>query len=98
MLEEEKRVQRGDQEEIDMMAASDNATCHTIFSTAVVFPYHKPVISTHKEHRPPPPFREDKIERRFIRGAQKIDMVATMEVGFCRKTFFLCRRLCQKIV
>ena len=55
-------MRRGDQEKIDMMAASDDATCHTICSTAVVFPYHKPVTSTQKEHNLPPPFGKDKIE------------------------------------
>ena len=62
VLEEEERTQRGDQE-IDMMAASDNATCHMSFSTEVVFPYHNLVVnSADKDIWLPPPFAKDKTE------------------------------------
>ena len=88
VLEEEERMRRGDQE-IDMMAAQDDATCHIIFPIAVVFHYRKLVASALREPRLSIHHLlvEIRLRRKFISGAQQVDMVATMEVGVCRKKY-----------
>ena len=87
VLEEEERTRRGDQE-IDMMAASDDANCHNLFQPKSSFLIISLLLSLLTQasvfH---PLFQKIRLKRRFTRGAQKVDMVATMEVGVCRKTF-----------
>ena len=87
VLEKEERTRRGDQEN-DMMAASDDANCHNLFQPKSSFLIISLLLSLLTQasvfH---PLFQKIRLKRRFTRGAQKVDMVATMEVGVCRKTF-----------